>query len=959
MLRKIFIACAFTWTIAITAAQAQVQPDKNLLMPEVTRKWKTLSTEHFRIHHEDTNKEYAQHMAAIAERVHVKLLPWLGWQPLEATEVVLLDTVDLSNGSASPLPYNNITIYMTTPVDGEIMDQTPWLEFVFTHEYVHILHLDMASGAPQGMRSVFGRSMDLFTLFDFPQLFAPKWVTEGIAVYGESDNAAQYGRLNSAFYEAMMRMEVQRGLYSLTEVSFNSGFRWPYGQVYLYGSYFFKFVETRYGRDAVSNYIKVYGSNFIPFRMDSRSKQIFGKSAELVWAEFQKYLTERFAPQLDAIKQQNHFVTHTVYDAPYNNSALTAAGNGDLYFLHDDESSSPQIRRIGADGSNEAVLEGRGVQDIDWHDNSGLLLSKFTVCDNTNVYADLYQWQPGMSEAKRLTHCGRYTFAMWRPDGQAIAAIQSDHGLSHLQLLDNSGKTLSVLAELPLGDTLGHLDWSPDGLSIVASIQRKKTGWNLEQLDVKTHQWQVLTAGSNLVQRPQFSRDGREIHFLSDQGKVWNLRRLKLGSKKVDTISNTVSAITEAVQMPDKSYRLVEYTGKGKTIIALDAVPEQNNASYAAINSTLPAVDAISNRADYQPAAYAEVKDYSPWSTLRPHSWFPLLDTGAGQVSYAGVLMSGSDALDFHQWMAAPLYYYNQQQFGGLANYSFYNKVTLSAQREFFILANSGATVRYRDDELRYQALLHHSFNTLDSYLYFAAGVASEAINSQVIQGAGIDKTYNNKITGGIVQYDNSRFYKRSVAPVDGRRVQLLSESYDLLGGSDYSGKTSRIDWNEYFALGQNHALHFRVLRAESDPGIRPYHMGGASEVLSNIGGTTGLGRRDFPLRGYPSGLAELSGSNMGLFTAEWKIPLGYHYDGWFVPPFGIGRESLTLFVDRGDAWNQGEAIEAKTGVGVEWNIETLLGYDLLKVATTLGYARGLDTGGESRVYLRVTLPLQ
>ena len=958
MLCRYLMLGIIIWMGAMPVALAQVLTDKNLLMPEVTKDWKTLETPHFRIHHEAENSDYAQNLAAIAERVHGKLSGWLEWQPQERTEVVILDTVDTSNGSASPLPYNRISIYMSAPVDGELMDQTPWLEFVFTHEYVHILHLDMAYGAPQKVRNIFGRSMDLFTLFDFPQIFAPTWVTEGLAVYGESDNSAQYGRLNSAFYDAQMRMEVQRGLRSLTEVSFNSGYRWPYGQVYLYGAYFFKFAEARYGRDAVKNYIKVYGTNLIPFRMNSRSEQIFGKPAREVWTEFQDYLTQRFAPQLAAIKQQNRFVTHTVYDALYSNSALAPASNGDLYFLHDDASSRPEIRRIRADGTNEALIDGRGVQDIAWHDESGLLLSKFAVCDNTNVYADLYQWKPGMSSARRLTRCGRYTFAAWRPDGQAIAAIQSERGMSRLLLLDTSGKMIRTLADLPAGDTLGHIAWSPDGESLVASIQRKQTGWNLELLDIKTHLWQVLTANRELVQRPQFSTDGREIYFLSDHGKVWNLRRLKLGSDQIDTISNTASAITEAVVMPDKSYRMVEYTPNGKAIIALEAAAEQAGTGYAAKASALPPVDAISSAADYQPYPYKEVKNYSPWSTLKPHYWFPLIDSSADQASYVGVLLSGSDALNFHKWSALPLYYYDQKVFGGLASYSFYNNATLSAQRQFFMQGNKDAAVRYRDEEVRYQALLHHSFNTLDSSIYLAAGVANEVINSRLVKGAGVDQSYSNKITGAIAQFDSSRFYKLSIAAVDGRRVQLLSESYDLLGGSDYSGKTSRLDWNEYIALADNHALHFRMLYAQGDPGIRAYRLGDVSETLSNIGGDTGLGRRDFPLRGYPSGLAALSGSNMGLATAEWKLPLAYHYDGWFVPPLGIGRESLSLFVDSGDAWNQGESIEFKTGAGVEWNIEALAGYDLLKLATTLGFAHGLDSGGENRLYLRVLIPL-
>ena len=964
MSRKFLMFILTGLIYSLPAMGGQLVADRNMLMPEQGKEWKTLETPHFRIHHEEANKEYVQTVAAVAERVHDKLSIWLGWNPKDKTEVVILDTVDASNGSATPLPYNTITLYMPTPVDGELMDKTPWLEFVFTHEYVHILHLDMAFGAPQVMRDIFGRSMDLFTLFDFPEIFAPTWVTEGLAVYGESEfaglngNASGSGRLNSAMYEAMMRMEVKRGLYSLTEVSYNSAYRWPYGQVYLYGAYFFKFAEERYGRDAVAKYIRVYGRHFFPFRMDTRAQKVFGKPGKVVWLEFQEYLRQRFTPQLAAMRQHKSAETRTIYDGLYTNTALAATDNGDLYFLHDDASSSPEIRRIRADGKSENVTEGKGVLHIDWHEKSGLLINKYAVCDNTNVYADIFQLSPGTSTARRLTHCGRYIFSAWHPDGHSIAATQSEHGLSRLFLLDSDGGVSRLLADFPLGDTLGHLAWSPDGTTLVAAVKRKSSGWNLELLDINTNTWKLLTKGVNLVQRPRFSKDGSEIYFLSDHGKVWNLRRLKLGADRVESISNTESAISDVVLMPDKSYRMVEYTPSGKAIIALNEPATKSENNYPALNETIPVVDAISNAPDFKVYKYADVKSYSPWSTLRPHFWFPLFDNSADQASFVGVLIGGSDVLDFHQWKALPLYYYDQKVFGGLANYSFYNKVTLSAQRQFFMLGDKEAVNREQSDETRFQALLHHSFNSLDSSFYLAAGVASEGIATQVVRGTGIGRTYNNKIAGAIAQFDNSKFYKRSISLVDGRRVQILSETYDQLGGSDYSGSTSRMDWNEYISLGANHAVHLRGLYARGDEGIRPYRLGGVSETLSQIGGETGLGRRDFPLRGYPSGLYSLTGSNIGLLTVEWRIPLGAQYDGWFFPPFGVGKESLTLFLDRGDAWNQGEEIRAKTGVGMEWNIEALLGYDLLKVSTTVGFARGQDVGGEDRLYLRVTLPL-
>ena len=97
------------------------------------------------------------------------------WQPTEITEIIINDTFDGSNGGASPLPYNRFFIFMNAPIDGELVDNSPWMELVFTHEFIHILHLDQASGLPDKLRKVFGR---LF--FTFPQIFSPKWIREWV-----------------------------------------------------------------------------------------------------------------------------------------------------------------------------------------------------------------------------------------------------------------------------------------------------------------------------------------------------------------------------------------------------------------------------------------------------------------------------------------------------------------------------------------------------------------------------------------------------------------------------------------------------------------------------------------------------------------------------------------------------------------------------------------------------------
>lgn len=929
----------------------------NFLQPEIQQEWLTLRSAHFNIHYEASNSEAAGHMAMVAERVHKRLTGWLGWEPEERTEVVVMDNVDFPNGMATPVPYSRFQIYMPTPVEGQLMDHSPWLDMVFTHEYVHILQLDMASGAPKRLRDIFGRLGNIFSIFIFPQLFAPSWVTEGLAVYGESDNPDGYGRLNGAWYESVMRMEVERGLRSLAEESFEgySGGRWPYGQIYLYGAYFMQFIETRYGRDAVRRYFQVYSGNLIPWRMDNRSRQVFGQSAKTVWQEFQTYLKRRFKPQLAKIRAQGGGLGRVLVDEPYVNSLLTATASGDLFYYHNDAQSEPTVRRLRQDGSHQVLFPARRVKHMDWHEQSGLLLNREAVCDNVKLYTDLYLWHPGDRSPTRLTRCGRYRIAAWRPDGGAIAALQLDEGASRLLLLSARGDSPELLAELPSGQAIGYMAWAPDGASIVAAVKREQSGWNLELFDLEKRRWRLLTKNSDIETRPQFSADGRRINFLSDHDGVWNLRQLQLDSGEVVTLSNTVSAVSEAVEMPDQSFRLVEYHSNGMAITALDS-PRLVLDSYPAKSAQDFRVQSISAEAD-APLETLETKKYNPLDTLKPRSWFPLAVIDGGDTPYTGIAIQGEDVLGFHRWSAMPLYYPEQHELGGLAYYSFDDRITLSVQRQFR-KRGGNRSVEYIEDEQRIQLLVSHWLNSLDYSLYAAAGLAVEQSDWNVVRGSGRNLEAEDTLAGIVLGYDSTEFYRRSISWVDGRRLGLTLESYDLLGQSDHSGKTFRFDWKEYLRLDEGQVLKLRMMFAWGDQGIEPYDLGGEVEGLSGPGGIMGLGTRHLPLRGFSSGNSKMSGANMGLISAQWRYPLGLYHNGWLAPPIGLGRHSLSLFIDSGDAWNAGESFKPYTGIGAEWSGELLIGYNMIHIGVTFGVAHGMGRLGEDRIYLKVGLPL-
>jgi outer membrane translocation and assembly module TamA len=76
--------------------------------------------------------------------------------------------------------------------------------------------------------------------------------------------------------------------------------------------------------------------------------------------------------------------------------------------------------------------------------------------------------------------------------------------------------------------------------------------------------------------------------------------------------------------------------------------------------------------------------------------------------------------------------------------------------------------------------------------------------------------------------------------------------------------------------------------------------------------------------------------------------------------PFFTEKVHGALFVDAGEVWDKNDTFSAgnvNVGMGVELRMDVTLGY-ALKVTPALGFARGVNAGGESQVYFTVYVEL-
>src|SRR2546427_776784 len=153
-------------------AEAQVDP---------SGPWRTLHTEHFRIHFRPAYRAVAEQEAREAERAYRLLAAELR-APRGVIDLVLGDDVDVANGATTVFPSSRIYVMLPPPLgDPGLQRFDSWLRLVTVHELTHVFHLDRVRGVWGVLQRVFGRAPGLF-----PNAFQPSWVIEGLATYYES-----------------------------------------------------------------------------------------------------------------------------------------------------------------------------------------------------------------------------------------------------------------------------------------------------------------------------------------------------------------------------------------------------------------------------------------------------------------------------------------------------------------------------------------------------------------------------------------------------------------------------------------------------------------------------------------------------------------------------------------------------------------------------------------------------
>ncbi len=924
---------------ALTATAVQAQP---LADPRVD--WQSADSAHFRIHYRSSQRAQAQAVARAAEQVYPKVTKLLEWEPRTRTEIVLYSEFDRANGFATPLPYNFMGIFLAPPDEGELLDNTAWIDLLLVHEFTHAVHLDKVRGVPGVLQRIFGN-----VPWFIPNLFQPGWVVEGLATWAESDPARGRGRLRGPAFEAWLRTERAAGFLSLAEINAD-GRTLPLNKQYLYGAYFMDFMARRYGADKITAFVHQYSGNIVP-RLHSGPYGATGKMMDELWPEFLADLTQQVDGRAATLRAQPEAVGVALggpwFDVASVSALPASAGGGWLVVVEDGENGA-QLMRWAADGSRQRLMRVNRGARVEAAADGSALVTQPDVCDTLNLAYDVYRLQGG--RLQQLTNCARLRRAV--AAGASVLALQVDAGQTQLVQLDAEGRNPRVLLAAVPGTDLTELAAAPDGRRATV-ISRRGGDWQLLEVDLEQPQ-----AAPRLLLRRATPLSGLRhgsagIEFITAEDGVGNVWRLAGGAMQRLTHSHT-SVIAHAGTAGDGSLLSVVIAAKGYTLHRL---------AQPVVLQTLAADGAAAAPAPDAPAAAAVElgagSRYSALRALRPRAWLPAVVADHGLASY-GASTSGGDALGWHRYAALAMWETSQKELVGALEYQFVGSHALAVQRELsaqtWSTAGDKDTVLSYDRSTKLQWLSRFPFSRLERRVHLGVGAAGEWVDRVDLGARTTTRRRDERLLAALVDVDWSNGDWFSEGANRGAQGSLLVESYKPLAGGDarrYDGTVVRADLRGYLGTGalvRRSVLALRLTEARASGRTEPFELGGATDEVLQLG--PALNVRRLSLRGYRGDEPGLRGVNARVATVEWRLPLADIDRHAMVPAVGINRLSAAVFADVGGAWSSGNGpANWSRSVGVELLGEVKLLY-ALGLQLRLGVARALDGPRDTRGYL-------
>ena len=669
--------------------------------------WKTLETEHFKVHYTAEYREWAvatsHEMEASVEVIKQSQNRHLA----EKIDVVIFDPFNDSNGFAISFSSKPIMALYTTPPQSNslIANSTSWQQLLSLHEYVHLVHLSQPNR--NTLTNALSKYWDIYDLFFREEI--SRWVAEGYATLQESKLTGR-GRLYDAQVEAMIRQFAREGaLPKYHELNRVEGKYRIGSMAYLVGVRFFNWLEENYSEadlDAVWT------------RVQAKERRTFEEAFEGVFLEHPEYLYQRFIAEytyevMAEEKEIGKTESTLWYNAGFDlSSPVLTPNQKQLAFVETNRKGDSHIKVVNLklDVKQETDFKDRqeallkedpqdiaakapkvfnrkaehtlhernfsGIRNLRWFDDNNLWFTAMSSDKHGFRHQEIFQWNLNSGVVTQLTREANLRRFDISADGSFVVAEHTKLGKSGLfKFAVNTqndkphiAKEGLQLTEFDIKQVYDFPRLNPNNkqqLAYLKNVLNQPWGLYVTDLSNSKSTYRVpMPKHYQFLSYPAWSNDGKDLYFVAGSQTQIKLYQYNLNAKQLFEVTKGQELVAWPIELEKDGHKSLLHTSimsRGPDLfersleqdkfVAVTEFTNFENFDYLLDNTNSKTVIAKA-KVDFD-QSIGEERDYNIWDQ---DTTFTLTGTAAS-ASYQSteVGIKGADLLQRINWNLAAM----------------------------------------------------------------------------------------------------------------------------------------------------------------------------------------------------------------------------------------------------------------------------------------------------------------
>lgn len=616
----------------------------------VDRPLKLASTRYFDLIYPPESAGAAAYLASFADRAYEEIAAALGTKPSRRYPVVMTADHEVLNGYYTQFPYPRIVLYQAaTDVNGPLGSFQDDLYKLFYHELTHAVSLSIRHPGYEAMVRIFGSPFGL-SFYTTPLSFI-----EGVTVSFESLDG--HGRAADPLAAAVIRQDILEGSFKRFNEASGAWDGYPYGLYYLYGGYFSRYLQKRFGMERYARLWKHIGDGapnelVQPYLfMRGHFYKAYGIELEDAWAEFGEAMAIR-SPVVMAAERLR----------PLSRLSALAVHGSTAYFY---DAAKGELRALELESGAERRLfrAAYGIGRVEPSpDGERLLISGVDVVAGGFSRYTLWEYELRSGRLTKLPYAGLRD-AAYAPDGSIVAVKADGYETALVQarggaiaMIMSGSRNLSYAS--PRFDAGGQALYALAKLDGAVSLVLLPWGSGEGGADPTRAELLMLPEGLGALRYLGPGRDGLLMAWNDDE--LYRLVELRADTIRYQTISIS-GGLHEPFVSGDRIYYLGRFSA-GETICVFPADEAALGFQESPARWRPFPWEAVKESA-YRPGSTSPdaipARPYSVLPWLLPRFWHPGFTVDEDGFTSVGALFYIADPIERFSMILAPTWFVN------------------------------------------------------------------------------------------------------------------------------------------------------------------------------------------------------------------------------------------------------------------------------------------------------------